>query len=54
MLYSMRHTRHIPFITEIANIDVHGRTGLVSLRIVNQQRLELVWKTDDAVCSIIQ
>lgn len=54
MLYSVCHTWHITLITEVAHIHVHRRTGFISLRIVNQQRLELIWKTDDAICSIIQ
>lgn len=42
MLDSVSHTRHVVGIAEAANVDVHGGTGLVRVRVVDQQRLEVV------------
>lgn len=35
MLYGMSHSWHIIFIREVANIDIHGSTGLIGVRVMN-------------------
>ena len=36
------HATHILFIAEVTHIDIHSRTSLVRLGIVNQEHLELI------------
>jgi len=53
--YCMGHARHIFLIAEVSDIDVHCRTGLVGLCIVNEEHLQLIGgQSDDSVGSIIQ
>jgi len=42
MLDSVSHTGHVVGIAETANVDVHGGAGLVRVRVVDQQRFEVV------------
>lgn len=54
MFNGMGHSRHISLVAEVAHVDIHARTGLVCLRIVDEQCLELVGEPNDAIGSIIQ
>lgn len=42
MLYSVSHAGHAILIAKVANIDIEGGTGLVRLRIMNQESLEVI------------
>jgi hypothetical protein len=42
MFNCVRHTWHVRLIAEVAHIDIHGSTCLIRVRIVHQQRLQLV------------
>ena len=39
---------------EIANVHVEGSTGLVRVRVMNQQSFKLVVELDDSVVSVIE
>jgi hypothetical protein len=54
MLDSMGKARHVLLIAEIANVHVEGSTGLVCVRVMNQQSLELIVELDDSVVSVIE
>lgn len=54
MLNRVCHARHSILIAEVAHIDVKSGTGLVRLRVVNQQSLELVFQPHYAVIAVIQ
>ena len=54
MFYSMGHARHAYLVTEVSNVDVHRRTRLVRLRIMDEQDLEPVRQPNDAVGTIVQ
>jgi hypothetical protein len=54
MLYCMSHSWHVIFIGEVANIDVHRRTGLIGVRVMDQESLELVRQTNDPIRTIIK
>lgn len=54
MLDGMGHARHGILITEAPDIDIHGRTGLVCLGVMDYQNLELVREADDAVGAVVQ
>ena len=54
MFHSMRHATHVFLVTEIAHIDIHSRTGLIRLRIVNQKNLQLIRQSNDPIAPIIQ
>lgn len=47
MLYSMSHPRGVLWIAEVSHVDIHGRTGLVGFRIVNEEDLKLVAGQND-------
>ena len=36
MFDGMSHSRHVVFITEASDIDIHGSTGLVCLGVMDQ------------------
>lgn len=50
----MRHAWHVRLVGEIAHIDIKTCTGLVRLRIVNEQCFQLVGELDDSVGSIVE
>jgi hypothetical protein len=54
MLYSMCNARQVFRIAEAANIDVHGRRGLVGVGIVDEQSFELVGQLDDSVGAVVE
>ena len=54
MLDGMGKPRHVLFIAEIANVHVEGSTGLVRVRVMNQQSFKLVVELDDSVVSVIE
>jgi hypothetical protein len=49
MLYRMRYARQILHVAEAANIDIHGRRGLVGIGIVDKQDFKLIGQFDDSV-----
>jgi hypothetical protein len=54
MFYSMSHAGHAIFVTKIANIDIECSASFVRFGIVNKQSLKVVWKTHNAVITIVQ
>ena len=54
MFYSMRNARQVFRVAEAADVDVHGRRGLVGVGIVDKQGFELVGQLDDSVGAIVQ
>jgi hypothetical protein len=54
MLYSMCNARQVFRIAEAANIDIHGRRGLVCVGIVDEQGLKLVGQLYDSVGAFVE
>lgn len=53
MLNSVCHSRHAVFVTEVSDIDIEGRAGLVCLRIMNKKSLKLIVKPNYTVIAIV-
>ena len=53
MFDGVRHARHLILIAEAPHIDIHGRTGLVCLGVMDYESFKLVWKADDPVGPVI-
>ena len=48
-LYCMGCPRKVFFVTEVPNINIHSRTGLVSISIVDKEHLELIGQPDNPI-----
>ncbi len=53
MFDGMCHPRHLILVAEAPNIDIHGGAGLVCLRVVNYQGLELIREADHPVGPVV-
>lgn len=54
MFDGVGHARHAVLIAEAADVDVQGCTGLVRVRIVNEEGLEAIVEAYDAVLPVIE
>lgn len=54
MLDGVRHAGHAILIAEVANVDIESGASLVRLRVVNQQRLEVVFEADNTVLAVVE
>jgi hypothetical protein len=54
MLNGVRHSWHVGFVTEIADIDVESSASLVGLRVVDEKSLEIVVQTDDSIVPVVK
>ena len=54
VLDAMGQALEVEGIAEASHIDVDRRTSLVGVRIVNQERLELVGQPNDAIRSVVE
>jgi hypothetical protein len=54
MLNGVRHSWHVGFITEIADVDVEGGASLVSLRVMDEKSLEVIVQTDNSIVPVVK